>query len=143
MTTKLNETITDAEWEIMRVVWTKKETTSNEIIDILTVKTNWKPSTVKTLLSRLTEKGFLNTRKEGKQFIYSAKVKEDDGLYGVVNDLQKKVCSKKMGSLLIQMIDENELSISDIEALEKVLATKKTTAKDVVKCNCIPGQCQC
>ena len=56
--------ISEAEWEVMRVVWSNRETTSKFVIDTLGEKKSWTPST-KTLLSRLVEKGFLETRKQG------------------------------------------------------------------------------
>ncbi len=105
MNTKI-EAITDAEWEIMRVVWTKEETTSNEIIDVLQGKTDWKPSTVKTLLSRLVTKHYLETRKEGKQFIYHALVEESKAVKQVSEELFDKICHKKIGSLLIDVMGE-------------------------------------
>lgn len=141
--TKQIETITDAEWEIMRVVWAKMETTSTEIIDVLKNKTEWKPSTVKTLLSRLVGKNYLFTRKDGKQFIYQASVAEEDAITDARNDLFEKICNKKIGSVLIESLKEEEISLSDIETLEKLLAEKKKTAPAEVACNCIPGQCNC
>ncbi|MFW3538962.1 CopY/TcrY family copper transport repressor [Vagococcus fluvialis] len=143
MTNKQIETITDAEWEIMRVVWTKKETTSTEIINVLESKTEWKPSTVKTLLSRLVAKNYLFTRKEGKQFVYQASVQEDDAIKEARNELFDKICNKKIGSTIIETVKERELSISDIEILEQLLREKKDSAPTEVSCNCIPGQCNC
>ncbi len=137
------ESITDAEWEIMRVVWAKKETTSTEIIDILDSKMAWKPSTVKTLLSRLVTKDYLFTRKEGKQFIYQASVLEENAVREARNDLLDKICDKKIGTMIYEMIKEKELSYSDIEKLELLLTEKKKKAPGEVACNCIPGQCQC
>lgn len=143
MATKSMESVTDAEWEIMRVVWAKEETTSNEIIDILEGKTDWKPSTVKTLLSRLVSKGYLETRKEGKQFIYQPIVKEEVAIKEARNELFDKICHRKIGSILIDTVLDKELSLSDIETLEKILAEKKATAPERVACNCLPGQCNC
>lgn len=137
------ETITDAEWEIMRVVWAKKETTSTEIIDILDSKMAWKPSTVKTLLSRLVTKNYLHTRKEGKQFIYQASVLEENAVKEARNELLDKICNKKVGGVIIDIVQEKELSLADIESLEKLLQEKKQSAPSEVACNCIPGQCQC
>lgn len=45
-------TITDAEWEVMRVIWTQGKTTSREVHTLLNEKKEWKSTTVKTLLSR-------------------------------------------------------------------------------------------
>lgn len=137
------ESITDAEWEIMRVVWAMNETTSTEIIDVLKSKTDWKPSTVKTLLSRLVGKNYLFTRKEGKQFIYQASIPEDEAIKEVRNELFEKICHKKIGSVLIENIKEAEISLSDLEILEEIVKEKKKTAPLEVACNCVPGQCNC
>ena len=56
-------TITDAEWEVMRVIWTQGKTTSREVHTLLNEKKEWKSTTVKTLLSRLTDKGLVGTEK--------------------------------------------------------------------------------
>ncbi|MGX7025086.1 CopY/TcrY family copper transport repressor [Vagococcus hydrophili] len=141
--TKKIELITDAEWEIMRVVWTKNETTSTEVIEILEEKMAWKPSTVKTLLTRLVTKGYLETRKEGKQFIYYAVVSEQKAIKSAGNELLDKICDRKVGGMLVEMIERKPLSLSDIEALEALLKEKKQTAPEIVPCNCIPGQCRC
>ena len=70
--------ISNAEWGIMRVVWAKKQTTSGEILTVLSQKTDWTVSTVKTMLKRLVDKGYLTTVKSGKSFIYSACLTEED-----------------------------------------------------------------
>ena len=72
--------ISNAEWEIMRVVWTKEETTSSQILEILEQKTDWTASTVKTLLKRLVDKGYLATQKSGKSFLYSTLVSEEEAI---------------------------------------------------------------
>ena len=127
----------------MRVVWTKNETTSTEVIDILEKKMGWKPSTVKTLLSRLVTKKYLETRKEGKQFIYCVVVSEQKAIKAAGNELLDKICDRKVGSMLVEMIERKTLSTKDIEAIEMILNKKKESAPEVVPCNCIPGQCLC
>lgn len=62
----VNPHITDAEWEVMRVVWVNGRVTSKEVISILKEKMDWKQATLKTLLGRLVEKGVLNTEQEGR-----------------------------------------------------------------------------
>ena len=62
--------ISEAEWEVMRVVWSNGHTTSKFVIDTLGEEKSWTPSTIKTLLSRLVEKGFLETTKQGNKFLY-------------------------------------------------------------------------
>ena len=68
--------ISNAEWEIMRVIWTLGETTSRQIIEVLSDKKNWKPATTKTLIGRLVSKGYVGTRREGRAYIYYPVIKE-------------------------------------------------------------------
>lgn len=137
------DVITDAEWEIMRVVWTKQHTTSGEIIPIMSEKNGWKPSTVKTLLTRLVDKNYLKTEKEGKQFIYTAAVSEKEAMKIEGDHFLAKLCHRKVGGFIGDVIQDYALSQSDIELLEGMLQEKKKTAPKSVPCQCIKGQCRC
>ena len=53
--------ITPAELEIMKVLWKQPGIGASEIVDALDGEQDWSPRTVKTLLSRLVEKGALDT----------------------------------------------------------------------------------
>ncbi|MGM0218451.1 CopY/TcrY family copper transport repressor [Enterococcus sp. AZ126] len=136
-------TITDAEWEVMRVAWATKETTSKEVTDILNEKTEWKSTTVKTLLSRLVDKGMLGTTRKGNKFIYFPLVEERKSIEVLSKEILTKVCSKKVGNVLESIINESQLSFEDIDALESLLKEKRKSAVESVPCNCIKGQCQC
>ena len=48
--------ITDAEWQIMRMIWAGNETKSADIIAYLGNSKGWSPTTIKTLLARLVKK---------------------------------------------------------------------------------------
>ncbi|MGX7264879.1 CopY/TcrY family copper transport repressor [Enterococcus crotali] len=135
--------ITDAEWEVMRVAWATGETTSKEVTDILNEKTEWKSTTVKTLLSRLVDKGMLGTKRNGNKFTYFPLVEERKSIEALSEEMLTKVCSKKVGKVLETIINESLLSFNDIDELETLLKEKRKSAVDTVPCNCIPGQCQC
>lgn len=135
--------ITDAEWEVMRVVWAQQETTSNDVYTILNEKMQWKKNTIKTLLSRLTEKQLLATKPSGNKFIYYPLIEERQSLHTLSDELLGRVCSKKVGQIVEMIVQESTLSYADIERLEQLLQEKKKSAVDEVPCNCLPGQCQC
>ena len=63
--------ISEAEWEVMRDVWSNNQVTSKLVIEILKEKKSWSVSTIKTLLSRLVEKDMLQTEKIGNKFLYN------------------------------------------------------------------------
>lgn len=135
--------ITDAEWEIMRVVWANESTSSREIIEVLEDKMDWKAATIKTLIGRLVDKGALATHKDGRKFIYSALISEKNSMQDYSSELLARVCNIQVGKVIGNMLTEATLSQRDIQQLMEILVEKKQTAPEVVPCQCLPGQCDC
>ncbi len=125
----------------MRVVWTKKNATSNEIIAALANRLNWKPPTIKTLLGRLVKKEVVTTEQSGHKFIYSPLVTEEQTVRSATENLFSHICSKKIGQTIAQLIDEANLTEEDLQIIYQSIE-KKDSVKEVF-CNCIPGQCEC
>ena len=136
-------TITNAEWDIMRVVWAQERVTSSAILTILNQKLQWTSSTIKTLLKRLVDKGYLATEKVGKGFVYSALISEQEAIYHQVDELFDKFCPTKHLDIIRHVITRTDMTLDDIEQLQELLEAKKATAVDEVTCTCIPGQCTC
>lgn len=134
-------TISEAEWEIMRVVWANVSVTSREVIDLLEDKMDWKESTIKTLIGRLVDKGALNTTKEGRHFIYHASISEEDTLKSYSEDILEHLCHKKNSLVIEHLIKDANLSKSDIRSLVLLLEMRAIDAPEVVSCSCTPGQC--
>ena len=135
--------ITDAEWEVMRVVWANDRVTSKKVISVLKEKMDWTQSTIKTILGRLVEKGVLNTEKEGRKFIYTANIEEKEAVRDYAEDIFNRICNKKVGNVIGSIIEDHVLSFDDIKRLEEILEKKKAFAVEEVDCNCPEGQCEC
>jgi len=142
-TIELNTSITDAEWEVMRVVWANDRVTSKKVISVLEEKMDWTQSTIKTILGRLVEKGVLNTEQEVRKFIYTANIEEKEAVRDYTEDIFNRICNKKVGNVIGNIIEDHVLSFDDIERLEKILEMKKSFAVEEVACNCPEGQCEC
>ena len=142
-TRAVNLHITDAEWEVMRVVWANTQVTSKEVISTLQEKLDWKQATTKTLLGRLVEKGALNTEQEGRKYIYSANIEEKEAIRSFTNHIFDRICRKKVGNVIGSIIKDHTLSFDDIQRLEEILEMKKAFAVEEVDCQCAEGQCYC
>ncbi len=79
--------ITDAEWQIMRIIWAEGETTSTHIINKLSDSKNWSPTTVKTLLARLTRKEIISYKMQGRARRYYPLVSELDCVKNEMNNV--------------------------------------------------------
>ena len=134
-------TISSAEWEVMRVLWAKGQATSSEIIAILAKKLDWSASTVKTLLGRLADKGYLTSQRQGRGFIYQASLGEDEANFQALEAVFGMSCLTKHSHLLGQLIEKTPMTQADVDKLQALLAAKEP--EDQVVCDCVPGQCAC
>lgn len=135
--------ITNAEWQIMKVVWANREVTSKFVAEVLCEKMEWKKATIKTLLNRLLEKKVLKKREEGNKYVYFTEYSQEELSKKALMEVFEKICRTKSGELIVKAIEENELSFSDLNLIEKAIEAKKKFAVEKVKCDCLPGQCNC
>ena len=129
--------ISDAEWQVMKIIWMQGEQTSTDLIRVLAERFDWSKSTIQTLLARLVEKECLTRKKEGKSFVYSALLTLDQSRDLLVQDIKDKVCSRRIKNLLADLIMECDFTLVDLEDLEAVVSEKKSSAVTEVKCNCM------
>ena len=129
--------ISDAEWQVMKIIWMQGEQTSTDLIRVLAERFDWSKSTIQTLLARLVEKECLTRKKEGKSFVYSALLTLDQSRDLLVQDIKDKVCSRRIKNLLADLIVECDFTLADLEDLEAVISEKKSSAVTKVKCNCM------
>ena len=129
--------ISDAEWQVMKIIWMQGEQTSSDLIRVLAERFDWSKSTIQTLLARLVEKECLTRKKEGKFFVYSALLTLDQSRNLLVRDIKDKVCSRRMKNLLADLIVECDFTQTDLADLEAVISKKNASAVAEVKCNCM------
>ena len=129
--------ISDAEWQVMKIIWMQGEQTSTDLIRVLAERFDWSKSTIQTLLARLVEKECLTRKKEGKSFVYSALLTLDQSRDLLVQDIKDKVCSRRIKNLLADLIMECDFTLADLEDLEAVISEKKSSAVTEVRCNCM------
>ena len=70
--------ITEAEWEVMAVVWEQEPVAASAVVEVLEERKQWTLATVRTLLRRLVNKGALAQEAEGKRYLYTARVSMED-----------------------------------------------------------------
>ena len=66
--------ISDAEWDVIKVIWDGGPQTAGQIVEALEGQKHWKPRTIKTLLSRLVKKGAVKAIVEDKRYLYRAAI---------------------------------------------------------------------
>lgn len=133
--------ISDSEWQVMRVIWTKQETTAKEVYDSIHTPLDWKMSTVKTLLGRLVTKEWVETTKQGKRFLYRALLTKEQAMQIASEAFLERVCAQEVGQTIGNMVKSATLTAADMASLQQILAAKVPV--DTIQCTCLPGQCNC
>src|SRR4051794_9504218 len=113
--------ISETEWEVMKVVWAGSPVSAQEIIDRLSVREDWHPKTVKTLLNRLVKKQALGFKKEGRAYLYRPLVAETDGVAAESESFLDRVFGGSLKPMFAHFAETRKLSPSEIAELKRLL----------------------
>lgn len=119
--------ISEAEWEVMKVVWKRAPRLAQDIIQELASGPNqWSPATIKTMLNRLVAKGALDFEPQGKRYLYSPAVSEADCRAAQADSFLNRVFDGALSPMLSHFVQSRRLSQKELAALEQVLRDRKT-----------------
>ena len=116
--------ISESEWLVMRVLWSKSPLTANEVVEQLTGKTQWKPKTVKTLIDRLMKKGAVRFEKEGRRHKYYPAISRAECVATERRSFVRRVYGSITKPMLAAFLEDAELSDDDIAELKEILEQK-------------------
>ena len=119
--------ITNAEWEIMKIIWTNPEISSIKIIQELKDKSEWKPATVKTLINRLLNKNVIGFNKLGYEYLYFPLVSEEECIKSESKSFVNRVFNGSIKSMLLTFAQSEEISETDIAELKNILEKSSKT----------------
>lgn len=113
--------ISAAEWEVMNILWEKKQQTANEVISSLQERTDWKPKTVRTLLDRLVQKKVVGVNKNQRVYTFFPLYSQNECQLAEAESFIKRIYGGTLKSMLVQFIQEESLSEEDIRELRSIL----------------------
>jgi len=113
--------ISDAEWAVMEVVWNHGRAAAADVVADLADSRNWNHRTIRTLLSRLVEKGALSAAADGNRYLYTPAVSRQKCVRAESRSFLEKVFAGDVRSLLLHFAKESRLPPEDIERLKKML----------------------
>ena len=117
--------ISEAEYQVMKLIWDKAPVSTKEVTEILTVESSWKPKTIQTLLSRLVKKGAIGYKKEGRVFVYTPLIKEEDYVEQESSSFLNKFYDGALNSMVVNFLVQDKLTENDINELKKILDIEK------------------
>ena len=117
--------ISNSEWHIMRVLWESSPLTANQVVEFMSDETKWKSRTVKTLINRLVKKGALSYEADGRTYLYSPKVNEEDCVRAESSSFLRRTFAGALVPMLVHFIEDRSLSNKEIDELTEILEQKR------------------
>jgi BlaI family transcriptional regulator, penicillinase repressor len=117
--------ISNSEWHVMRVFWEHSPLTANQVIDAMADDTTWKSRTVKTLINRLVKKGALTFEADGRTYLYSPTVNEENCVRSEGRSFLQRTFAGALMPMLVHFIEDESLTHTEIDELKKLLEDKR------------------
>ena len=117
--------ITQAEWEVMSVVWQRPPVAATEIVQVLHQAKQWSLATVRTLLRRLVNKGALAQTLEGKRYLDRPLVSMEACVHQESQSFWDRVLGRAPSAALVHLVSRAKLSKEDIQELRRILREKE------------------
>lgn len=117
--------ISEAEFEVMKVIWKYAPISTNEITEKLLQTTNWSPKTIQTLIKRLVTKGALTYEKQSCMFIYTPVVKESEYIGQESSSFLNRYYDGDITAMVSAYIENDKLSESELDTLRMLLSQKQ------------------
>ena len=117
--------ISEAEYEIMKVIWEYAPVNTKEIVDIVSKSKIWNMRTIHTLIARLDKKGAITHKKEGRIYIYSPVVKKEDYINMESRSFINRFYNGAVNKMVMNFIENDMLSSEEIEELKNILNKKE------------------
>lgn len=113
--------ISEAEYEVMKIVWKYAPISTNEITERLTRTTSWQPKTIQTLIKRLATKGALTYEKQGRVFVYTPLVKESEYIDQESRSFLSRYYDGDITAMVSAYLKSDRLSETEIDTLRSLL----------------------
>lgn len=117
--------IAETEWKVMKIIWAYAPVTANDVIEKLSGDVTWKPKTIKTLLNRLLNKNIISYEKEGRIYKYYPLFTEEQCVKVESKSFLDRVYNGGFKQMILNFIENEELSREDIDELKQILDSKK------------------
>jgi BlaI family transcriptional regulator, penicillinase repressor len=113
--------LTAAEWKVMKIVWRLKSCAARDVYEEAGRLNGWAPSTTKTVLRRLVDKGHLTATPVGTSYLYRPARPAWRSLAGAADTLLQNTLEGMDGKLLAYMVKKSRLTPDDLAQLRALL----------------------
>ena len=113
--------ISDAESEVMQVLWRKSPRSAEDVIEALAATQDWQDATIKTLLNRLLNKGAIRAERDGRRYLYSPVLPREAWVAQQSESVVERLFGGRVAPLVAHFSERGKLSQADIDELRRLV----------------------
>ena len=121
--------LTDLENEVMRVVWDRGPCSVEAVYDVVSRNRDLKETTIRTLLRRLEQKGYLGHKSEGRAYLYTATEAPRSLAARAVRQIIDRFCQGSVEELVSGMVESKALSKDELTRLEDFVREQRKRSR--------------
>src|SRR6266699_5432592 len=122
---RVRSPLTDLENAVMRVVWDSEPCSVEAVYEVVSRDRDLKETTIRTLLRRLEQKGYLQHETEGRAYVYRATERPRSLAARAVRQIIDRFCQGSVEELVSGMVEAKVLKKSELESLEEFVRSRK------------------
>ena len=124
-----NHELTEAEWEIIKVVWDNQPCTAPAVQELLQRLKGWHYSTVKTMMDRMVAKGLLKQEKIRNLILYRSVITKKEAQSCEIMRAVKRAFNGALTPMMQFLLENKDLSHDELNDLEAMIKSKKEKVK--------------
>ena len=113
------QTLGDLQHAIMAVLWARGEATTADVHEALRAERGLALTTIATMLRKMEDKGVVQHRAEGRQFVYRPTVTEDEVRQSMVGELVERLFDGDAKALVAHLVSEHEIDPAELRELRR------------------------
>lgn len=123
-----SNTLTEAELRLMRLLWRCGECSVQDLVSAMPEKGRLAYTSVLTTIRILETKGYVEHRQEGRAFVYTAVVAEEDAQQNEVRHVISRFFGDSRERLMLALLGGGDVSLDELKALKRAIAEAEAAA---------------
>jgi predicted transcriptional regulator len=123
MPPKRSITLTQAELRLMKVLWTRGESAVSDVVTATADDGTLAYTSVLTTIRILEQKGYVCHRQEGRAFLYSACIGEQEASRSEVRHVLQRFFGNSRERLLLSLLGDDEIGPDELRRLKEAIAS--------------------
>jgi predicted transcriptional regulator len=116
---------TELELEILKVLWRDGESSVRHVKHGLKDFRKLAHTSVMTMMTIMTEKGYLRRSKKGNYYLYKPKITEQETQQGILNDIVERLFDGSATAAMVNLLEAEDINETEIAKLRKLINRKE------------------